>query len=407
MIACTVKTLIVALVLIPAAVTAQAPTVIVSDHTVTPTILTPGDEGTITVVLTSTASAPSGTALNVQIDSRGLNVTQKTPDNAYIASVLLESKEIEVLSGSYQDIGEIGPGQSIPLTFKIRAPGEEGIYFPEIWVSVRDATGVKYPIPVNVNSGYALIKRPAFRIERDIPESVNPGDTFNLTLTLFNEGQASASDVSISINSSSSMIASKTSENYYVPTVLPGEGTDLLMTFETDIDAPLGLEPISATIEYQSADLTPFKQVATIGIPIVGRAELGVASIRTEPPQINAGDQADLTIRIENTGTADAKSVKATIDNLDISGTKEAFLGTIEPGNDGPAIFTLQTDREGEFHYTLNIWYADDYGTHKTQQPLNMVVARPDMTLVTVTIVAVTIAIIAIAVFWYRKRREE
>ncbi|MFY1645049.1 S-layer protein, partial [Methanoculleus bourgensis] len=103
---CIAATLIVMLVLIPAA--AAAPTVIVSNYTVTPAVLMPGDEGTITVVLTSTASAATGSALNVRVDSGGVNASPETPGNAYIENVLLNSKEVEVLSGSYQDVGEIG-----------------------------------------------------------------------------------------------------------------------------------------------------------------------------------------------------------------------------------------------------------------------------------------------------------
>lgn len=404
---CITGALIILLVLIPAAAAADTPTVIVSNYTVTPAVLMPGDEGTITVVLTSTASAATGSALNVQVDSRGVNTSQGTSGNAYIENVLLNSKDVEVLSGSYQDIGEIGPGQSFPLTFRIRAPGEEGIYFPEVWVRVRGATGVRYPIPVNVNSAYALVKKPALRMERTIPTSVDPGDSFNITLTLYNEGRASASDVSVNINASSHAIAPKTSENYYIPKLDPGETSVLSMAFETDTNAPLGLEPVFVTIDYRNTDLAAFRQVETIGIPIVGRAEMGAASIRTEPTRIVAGDQVDLTIRIENTGTVDAKSVRATIDDLPIPGTKEAFLGTIEPGNDGPAVFSLQAGRAGEFPYTLTIQYTDDYGAHTTKQALRMIVAEPNPVPAIAVAAAALIVVVVAALLWYRRRKEE
>ncbi|CVK33017.1 COG1361 family protein [Methanoculleus bourgensis] len=109
-------------------------------------------------------------------------------------------------------------------------------------------------------------------MERSVPASVDPGDPFNVTLTLLNEGQASASDVSVSINASSDAITPKTSENYYIPILEPGEEAVLLMAFETDTNAPLGLEPILITVDYRNADLAAFRQVATIGVPIVGRA---------------------------------------------------------------------------------------------------------------------------------------
>lgn len=407
-IGCIAGALIVVLVLIPAAAAAaDAPTVFISNYTVTPAVLMPGDEGTITVVLTSTASAATGSALNVELGTGGMNTSQNTPTNAYIENVLLNGEGVEVLSGSYQDIGELGPGQSIPLTFRIRAPGEEGIYFPEVWVSVRDAAGVKYPIPVNVNSAYALIKKPSIRVERTVPASVDPGDSFNVTLTLLNDGRASASDVSVNINATSNAIAPKTSENYYIPVLEPGGTSVLPMTFETDTNAPLGLQPVLVTIDYRNADLGTFRQIETIGIPIVGRAEMGVASIRTEPTRIVAGNQVDLTIRIENTGSADAKSVRATIGDLGLTGSKEAFLGTIEPGNDGPAVFSLQASKAGEFPYTLTIQYTDDYGAHTTTQSLRMIVAEPSPVPALAVAAAVIIIVVVAALLWYRRRKEE
>jgi hypothetical protein len=397
---------IILLALIPAAA-AGAPTVIVSNYTVTPAVLMPGDEGTITVVLTSTASMAPGSPLDLRVDTGGVNTSPITPDNAYIENVLLRSREIEVLSGSFQDVGEIGPGQSLPITFQVRAPGEEGIYFPEVWVSVRDATGVRYPVPVNVGSAYALAKKPSLRVERTVPASVDPGDSFGVTLTLYNDGEASANDISVGINASSDSIASTSPESYYIPVLRPGEEAALNLSFETDPGAPLGLLPVVATVDYRSADLAVFRQVETIGIPIVGRADMSVASIRTAPARITAGDPVGLTIRIENTGTADARSVRATIGGLSLSGTKEAFLGTIEPGNDGPAVFNLQAGEEGDYPYTLAIQYTDDYGAHTTEQALNLVVAGSDRVPALIIAVVAIVVVIAAALYWYRRRKEE
>ncbi len=408
-IGCIFGALIVILVLIPVVATAETSTVIVSNYTVTPAVLMPGDEGTITVVLSSTAPVATGSPLNIRLDpgTGETNASTETPGNAYIENVLLKSEDVEVLTGSFQDVGEIGPGQSFPLTFRIRAPGEEGIYFPEVWVRVRDGAGVRYPVPVNVNSAYALIKKPALRVEKTVPASVDPGDPFNVTLTLHNDGQASANDISVNVNATSGAITPQSAENYYIPKLRPGEESVLNLTFETDTNAPLGLEPVIVTVDYRSADLAAFRQVATIGIPIVGRAEMGVASIRTGPSRVTVGSQVDLTIRIENTGTADAKSVQATIEGLDLPGTKEAFLGTIEPGNDGPAVFTLQADKAGTFDYTLVIRYTDDYGVHTTRQALSLIVAEPDTLPLLAAAAVVLVVVIVAAALWYRRRKEQ
>ena len=399
--------IIVILVLVPAAVSAAAPTVIVSNYTVTPAVLMPGDEGTITVVLASTVPAATGSPLEIRLDpgTGEVNTSAEEQENAYIENVLLASTDVEVLSGSFQDVGEIGPGQSFPLTFRIRAPGEEGIYFPEVWVSVRDGASVRYPIPVNVNSA-DLIKRPALRVERTVPASVDPGEPFNVTLTIHNDGQAAANDITVDVNATSSGIAPQSAENYYIPKLEAGGDAVLNLTFETDTSAPLGLTPILVTVDYRGADLAPSRQVATIGVPVVGSAEMGVASNRTEPARITGGDAVDLTIRLENTGTADAESVRATIEGLSLPGSKEAFLGTIEPGNDGPAVFSLEAAEAGEFDYTVVIRYTDDYGEHTVRQALTMTVAESN-TLPAVVAVAAVLIVVAGAVFWYRRRKEE
>lgn len=401
--------IIVILVLVPAAASAAPPTVIVSNYTVTPAVLMPGDEGTITVMLASTASAATGVPLEIRLDpgTGETNTSTEAPENAYIENVLLNGEGVEVLSGSFQDIGEIGPGQSFPLTFRIRAPGEEGIYFPEVWVSVRDGANVRYPIPVNVDSAYALIKRPALRVERTVPASVDPGDPFNVTLTLHNDGEASANDISVNVNTTSGAITPRDSENYYIPKLEAGGESVLNLTFDTDTGAPLGLTPVLVTIDYRSADLAASRQVATIGIPVVGRAEMGIASIRTEPSRIASGDPVDLTIRLENTGTADAESVRATIEGLSLPGSKEAFLGTIEPGNDGPAVFSLEAGEAGAFDYTVVIRYTDDYGEHTVTQALNMTVAESNTLPAIAAVAAVLIVVATAAVFWYRRRKEE
>ena len=52
-----------------------------------------------------------------------------------------------LISGNFKQVGEIGPGQSIPITFLIRAPARDGIYFPEIWIDVTGGESVRQPIP--------------------------------------------------------------------------------------------------------------------------------------------------------------------------------------------------------------------------------------------------------------------
>jgi hypothetical protein len=383
------------LVLLPIPVFAANPSVIVADYKVTPSVLQPGDIGTITATIKNTASMAN---IRENIQSAGSETITSTDINVNIESVQLESKDVEVISGNYKQVGEIGPGQSIPITFLIRAPAQDGIYFPEIWIDVTGGESVRQPIPVNVNTQIALLKKPAITVSKTIPDSVNPGDDFPVRVILENNGLSGADEIVVSVNSSTSTIAPKTPNNYHFDRLSKGEKVTLDMNFATDKNAPLGLSPVTLTIRFANADGSYTTQTETLGIPIKGKADIGIASLSTDPEQIKKGDPVNLIIRLENTGTDNANSVKASID-LPMSGGKEAYVGKIEPNNDAPAVFSLQAGDPGNYAYNLTVEYQDDYGMHTKTERLTMTVLDGDSSGLILLILLLVIG--AGAGYWY------
>ena len=377
-------------------VAASVPSVIITDYEVSPAVLLPGEQGIISVTIRNTADSAT---LTQSYLSDTTETTTNIDINAPIDSVTMVGNGIQVISEGYYRVGDIGPGQSIPLSFLIKAPAESGIYFPEIWIRVSDARSLKYPIPVNVNSEVAIQKRPQISIEKQLPASVTPGDAFNATILLKNTGQLSASNLRISVNSSTPSITSKTASTYNIERLGPGESQAITMEFSTDRNAPLGLRPVTLVIEYQEPDGSFRQQVETLGVNIRGKAELDISQITTDPDRIQKGDQFTLIIRIENTGTDDAKSVDATI-GIPLPGTKEAFVGKIEPGNDAPAPFNLEADRSGEIPYTLTIRFEDDYGPGEQEQELHLNVYSDNNTTLILGVV-ILIILAGIVGYWY------
>ncbi len=379
-----------------APVAASVPSVIITDYVVSPAVLLPGEQGVISVTVRNTADRAT---LTQSYLSDTTETTTNIDINAPIDSVTMVGNGILVISEAYYRVGDIGPGQSIPLSFLIRAPAETGIYFPEIWIRVSDARSLKYPIPVNVNSEVAIQKRPQVSIEKQLPASVTPGDDFNATILLENSGQLSASNIRISVNSSTPSLTPKTASTYHIERLGPGESQAIAMEFSTDRKAPLGLRPVTLVIEYQEPGGSFQQQVETLGVNIRGKAELGISQITTDPARIQNGDPFTLIIRIENTGTDEAKSVEATID-IPLPGTKEAFVGKIEPANDAPAPFNLQADRSGEIPYTLTIRYEDDYGPGEQVQNLHLNVDSSNNTPLILGVVLLII-LAGIVGYWY------
>lgn len=380
---------------------ASTPTVIITDYDVSPPVMIPGEEGVITVIVKNTADQATLTqSFNSDTSATVTNVAINAP----IDSVTMLGKGIEVISGGYNRVGEIGPGQSISITFLVRAPEETGIYFPEVWIRVSDAKSLKYPIPVNVNSDVKIQKRPQVKVEKILPASVIPGEEFEATLILENTGALPAGNLEVTVNSTTASMTSKTPGTYHIARLSPGENISLPMEFSTDKKSPLGLSPVNILLEYQEPDGSYRRQSDTLGINIRGKAALAISQVTTDPARIRKGDPFTLIIRIENTGTDDAKSVNARVD-IPLPGAREAFVGKIEPGNDAPAPFNLQADRSGDIPCSLTIQYTDDYGPGKVEQDLHLNVYSNDNTSMIIGIVIVLI-IAGAGAYWYFFRRK-
>ncbi len=100
----------------PPAVAASTtdPTVAITDYQVTPAILLPGDQGTITITLANTASTATSTESTVQNGVSGTTTSTTTKDlTVLVESVYLYGKGVEVLEGNFQQVGALGPGQSL------------------------------------------------------------------------------------------------------------------------------------------------------------------------------------------------------------------------------------------------------------------------------------------------------
>jgi len=384
---------------------ASTSTVTVANFTVSPSVLMPDTLGTITVIIQNTASSASVVEKSGKLDINDYSVVRTEDINVNIENIHLEGNGISVLSKDFSNIGEIGPGQSIPVTFTITAPGKSGMYYPEIWIDTSGGRSVKYPVPVNVNTAIGIRKEAILVVNSSLTGSVNPGEEIPATLTISNAGLLLADDVTLTIANVSGVIAPKGADLYHIGRIGAGEERSLDIVMLSDKDAGSGLVRVPVTIQYTSVDGTPVTKTTGIDVMMKGTAELGFVSVDTNPSRLTEGTAFDLTIRIENTGTGEAKKVSATVD-MPAEGKKEAFIGKIKPGNDAPAIFLLESMKGGNYPYNLTITYTDDMGEHTMTRQMNLRVSPVDSTgnLIFLVIILAILAFLAYR-YWYLPKK--
>lgn len=373
------------------------PTVTVSDYQVTPPVLMPGDLGTVTVTVRNTASSASFTERTGALSDQNAATVTVTDINVYIEKAVLEGKGIEVVSESYQRIGDLGPGQTIPITFLIRAPAKSGMYFPEVWIDTRGGRSTRYPVPVNVNTPIAVARLAVIGTAITTPVAVKPGDAAQVRLDLINSGESAAEQVIVRIGNASTPVRPRDAELFHVRSIPAGQHEPIDIPFITDRKAEPGIATIPVTITYFTTDGAEHTEHATINLLVRGDVDVDIASIETSPERVVAGQPFNLIIRVENAGTGDAKSVAAKID-LPLAGSREAFLGKIKPGNDAPALFRLGGAPAGEHTYTLTITYNDEWGDHEVKRPLSLSVAPADYSGIIIGLVL--LALLAAGAWW-------
>lgn len=362
---------------IPTAQADDAPTVTISEYKVSPSVLTPESKGTVTVTVKNTATSASVSEKSGQLSTDVYAVVKTTDINVNIEDVQLEGNGIKVLTNRFDHVGALGPGQSMQFTFSIEAPVKSGIYYPEVWIDTSGGKSVKYPIPVNVNTALGIQKSAILIMDSNLSGSLNPGDEIPVTVTVLNSGDLLADDVTLKIENVSSYVAPKSTDLYHLGAIAAGEQKTVDLVLLSDKKMTAGLVKIPVTIRYNSMDGTPQNQLTSIDVPFKGKAELGFVTVDTNPTRLSEGTPFDLTIRIENTGTGEAKQVSATVD-LPVDGKKEAFIGKIKPGNDAPTIFLLEGAKAGTIPYTLTIHYTDDMGEHTMTRQMNLRVPPAD-----------------------------
>jgi hypothetical protein len=382
---------------------AGEPTVTIMDYHVNPAVLMPDSMGTITITVKNTASSATITE-NTGFVTSDPTTTKITDINVNIENVRLEGNGIVVLSNDFARVGEIGPGQSIPFTFSIRAPSKSGMYFPEVRIDTSGGRSTRYPVPVNVNTAIGIQRQAILIMDTSLTGSVNPGDEIPVTLTVRNAGQTPAEDVTIRIENVSATVAPKNSDSYHLGAIMAGGQQTVNLAFLSDKKTEAGLVRVPVSISYHEIDGSGRTQTSGIDLMMKGKAELGFVSVDTNPPRLTENAPFDLTIRIENTGTGEAKQVSANVD-LPAEGIKEAFIGKIKSGNDAPAIFLLEGLKGGNYPYTLNITYTDDMGVHTLTRQMNMRVPPADNsgTIILLLIVLVIIGVVGYR-YWYLPR---
>ena len=185
--------------------------------------------------------------------------------------------------------------------------------------------------------------------------TVEPGKRQAMSFELRNRGSVSYSNVRLNMSSIQNLAFLDNS--IYVGDIGPNEDKTVEVELTSSRNLVDGIYPLSITISSAQSTETERTSLIVQGIPIIKLA--GVASDIERP---HAGQPISFSVQLENVGTGDARSVKATMACDSITGTPESYVGTVEVDDTGTAIFDISFQKPGEQSICADLAFTDNAG---------------------------------------------
>ena len=294
--------------------------------------------------------------------------------------------------------------------FRVDPEAESGIYQLEFTIKDKSGTSFSRRIPIRVEGNPDLVLRGTeiLPVNEDNSSSgaIVPGQEFYLKTSVKNAGNGDAKNVRVmlNLNNSSPLIPLEDNVRFFENL---SAGSSENLSFKLLLGSNADVQPYRIPLRITASNNTDSFQidkVQEIGINVLNRAQIDISSLKFDPEIPVKGQQVSLTLRLENVGDGEARSVKARLEGLEGSGSTGAFLGRLDKDDDAPAVFTFTPGKTGDQDVTLLVEYEDDFGEHKVSENLTYNVKSHNGSILSIVIGAFLVLAVA---FFYMKKKDK
>jgi hypothetical protein len=241
---------------------------------------------------------------------------------------------------------------------------------------VGNATAGVYTVPVkftyiddNTKNSVSYFKyvylqvssAPELQISEINQDNAFVGEEFSIYFTVDNTASIAASQVTALVTMSDSSVITWIPSSKNI-NMIEADGSEIIQ-FRGIVSNKASTGSYSGVLEISYGNTTlenPFV------IDLFGKPELVVSGVsKDSDPYV--GETISLSIQLENIGTGYAKSVKMTLlPTTEIDGVLESYVGTIDEGDTGSAVFDIALMDAGINSIPVSIEYIDEIGAKHT-----------------------------------------
>ena len=284
-------------------ITVQAdPSIIITDYELTPSVFLPGDEGTLRLTIknaettnTFTSTSTVSSTTTVKTDTIGATINK-----IWIEPAIHKEKMVRATL-NYKDLGELAPGASFDISFKIVIDENisEGVYFPIVNVDIEKYEDIKYPIEVKVSNSTIDL------ISTQIPSKISISGATDIIFSVINNRETTINNVRVTPKLSNGIDIKP--ESVMIECLNAGSSQDVhfsLMPLE------IGKSNLTFDTTYKNG-LNEHKQTSNVTVNVVDTLDVAPI-IYNIPSKIEVGEKTSIRLKIYNSKTEDISSVIVT-----------------------------------------------------------------------------------------------
>lgn len=168
-------------------------------------------------------------------------------------------------------------------------------------------------------------------------EEIKAGDEFQLTVHIKNTSNRTAvSNIKFTLSSSEDkndncFIPMSGSSTMFVSSIGIGETIDLVVDMTAKPTLEAKSYPLTIESEYEDSDVTAYKGVERISIPVTQEMRVTVGNVEIMPSDIEVGGQSNIMFPINNLGKSKIYNVSVEFKGDSITGG-ESFKGNLDSG---------------------------------------------------------------------------
>jgi|GEM_PF-536814 S-layer domain len=312
---------------------------------------------------------------------------------------------------TYQ-LGSITPGEEYQISTDIRVAEDasDGSHNLKVRLSKDDFSTV-VDIPVEVQSEDIDLNLANLRTT---PEEIRPDTEDNkLTVSVVNNGDKEAENTVLNLGFPEFLEErSSFSTRQSLGNLQPGQSKQAEFFFDVSEDAPSGRLQVNSTLEYTSDDSTATIQKEE-GFDIFMSAKPQYEVINTSS-DLQVGQTGELRVTVRNTGNEESTSTRVRVlDSSDLPfsyRSSSQFVGTLDPGQEGTAVFQITPESdavEKEYLVDFEVRGVKDTEVFTESTTLNLPVDKQEQSGSGLPVPAPLLAVLVVlgvAGFYFRDR---